>query len=237
MAETAAILNPEAQVLLAASTACCPMSQMIDAEDVKEWRRKYPRAAIVSYVNTSGEVKAESDICCTSANAVKIVESLTNVEIIFVPDKNLGHYVATKTKKRIILYPGFCITHDRLTAADVKKAKREYPEASVLVHPECRAEVIELANGVLSTSQMLEYVKESPVKTFLIGTEEGILHRMRLENPDKNFYSISPVLICVNMKKTRLETIVDTLKEQRNRIIVPEEIRVRAKRPSIKCWR
>ena len=218
MAETAAILNPEAMVLLAASTACCPMSQMIDAEDVKEWRRKYPRAAVVSYVNTSAEVKAESDICCTSANAVKIVESLPDREIIFVPDKNLGHYVSTKTKKKIILYPGFCVTHDRLTAAEVIKAKDENPGAPVIVHPECRPEVIELADAALSTSQMLRYVRENPAKTFLIGTEEGILHRMHLENPGKKFYVISPVLVCVNMKKTRLETIIDTLKVKRNRI-------------------
>jgi quinolinate synthase len=229
MAETASILNPNTVVLLAASNACCPMSDMIDEYKLNEWKQKYPRAAVVSYVNTSAAVKAGSDICCTSANAVKIVSSLPNEEILFVPDKNLGHYVSTQTKKRMILYPGFCVTHDRLKAEDVVKAKKIYPDAKVVVHPECRSEVIDLADAVVSTSQMLRYVKDSPASTFLIGTEEGILHRMYLDNPGKKFYIISPVLICVNMKKTKLETVIETMKEQKNRIIVPEEIRLKAK--------
>lgn len=230
MAETAAILNPDAAVLLAAATACCPMADMIDEDKLNEWKQKYPLAAVVSYVNTSAAVKAGSDICCTSANAVKIVNSLAEDEILFVPDKNLGHYVSTQTTKKIILYPGFCITHDRLRAEDVIKAKRNYPAAKIVVHPECRAEVIELADAVLSTSQMLRYVKESPADTFLIGTEEGILHRMHLENPGKKFYTISPVLICVNMKKTRLETVIEVMQQRKNRITVPEDIRISAKR-------
>ena len=229
MAETAYILNPRATVMLAAATACCPMSQMIDAKDLQEWKQKYPDAAVVCYVNSSAEVKAGSDICCTSANAVKVVESLPAKQILFVPDKNLGHYVSTKTKKETILYPGFCITHDRLTADDVKQARANYPKAKVIVHPECRPEVIELADAALSTAQMLKYVKESPVKTFLIGTEEGILHRMKLENPHKKFYLISPSLVCVNMKKTRLENLVTTMQNRRNVISVPENIRLKAK--------
>jgi quinolinate synthase len=229
MAETAAILNPTAKVLLAAAAACCPMAEMIDADDLKKWKQEYPKAAVVAYVNTSAEIKALSDICCTSANAVKVVNSLPNDEILFVPDKNLGHYVSTKTIKKIIPYPGFCVTHDRLTAAEVRLSKQNYPGAKVIVHPECRAEVIELADAVLSTSQMLNYVRESPAVTFLVGTEEGILHPMKTQNPEKKFYLISPSLICVNMKKTRLETIIEAMKSQSNRVTVPEETRLRAK--------
>jgi len=150
-------------------------------------------------------------------------------EILFVPDKNLGHFVSTQTNKKMILYPGYCITHDRLTASEVIEAKKRFPEAVVLVHPECRAEVIALADAALSTSQILKYARDSKAKTFLIGTEEGILHRLHLENPDKTFYSLSPSLICVNMKKTRLETVIDTMKTQNNHITVPEDIRLKAK--------
>lgn len=230
MAETAAILNPGAAVLLSAATACCPMSAMITEDVLREWKNRYPGAGVVSYVNTSAAVKAESDICCTSANALKVVESLPSAEILFIPDKNLGHYISTKTEKRMILYPGYCITHDRLTAEEVKQARQSCPEAKVMVHPECRPEVIELADAVLSTSQMVRYAKESSATTFLVGTEMGLLHRMYLENAGKTFYLISPSLICPNMKQTRLETVIETMKLKRNRVTVPEEIRVRAKR-------
>ncbi len=230
MAETAAILNPDATVLLSAVTACCPMAAMISENDLNEWKEKYPKAAVVAYVNTTAAVKAGSNICCTSANAVKVVESLPNDEILFIPDKNLGHYISTKTSKRMILYPGYCITHDRLRAEEGKLAKLNYPEAKVIVHPECREEVIELADAVLSTSQMIRYAKESPATTFLIGTEMGLLHRLQKENPTKTFYLLSPSLICVNMKWTRLETVVETMKLKRNRITVPEETRVKAKK-------
>jgi quinolinate synthase len=229
MAETAAILNPSATVLLSTVTACCPMAEMINENDLNEWKTKYPKAAVVAYVNTSAAVKAGSDICCTSANAIKVVESLPHEEILFVPDKNLGHFVSTKTKKRLILYPGFCVTHAKLTAGEVRLAKQNHPEAKVVVHPECRPEVIELADAALSTSQMIRYVKESPVNSFLIGTEEGILHRLYQENPAKQFYIIAPSLICPNMKKTRLETVIETMKLKRNRITVPEDIRIKAK--------
>jgi quinolinate synthase len=230
MAETAAILNPDATVLLAAATACCPMAAMIDEHDLREWKEKYPQAGVVAYVNTTAAIKAGSDICCTSANAVKVVESLSSDEILFVPDKNLGHYISTKTKKKIILYPGYCITHDRLTAEEVKQARINYPEAKVIVHPECRPEVVELADVVLSTSQMIRYAKESPATTFLIGTEMGLLHRLHKENPQKIFYLLSPSLICANMKRTRLETVIETMKLKKNRITVPEDIRLKAKR-------
>ena len=229
MAETAAILNPASTVLLAHPTAGCPMADMIDADALMEYKRKYPKATVVAYVNTTAAVKAESDICCTSANGVKVVESVPNEEILFIPDKHLGHYISTKTNKKMILYPGYCITHVRLSAGQVKLAKEHYPEAKVLVHPECREEVIELADAALSTSQMIRYTKESPATTFLIGTEEGILHRMRKENPGKTFYLLSNSLICPNMKKTRLETVIETMEHGYNQVKVPEEIRLKAK--------
>jgi quinolinate synthase len=230
MAETAAILNPDATVLLSAATACCPMADMIDAIDLSQWKERYPKATVVAYVNTTAAVKAGSDICCTSANAVKVVESVPNDEILFIPDKHLGHYVSTKVgSKKMILYPGYCITHARLSAEEMQLAKHHHPEAKVLVHPECREEVIKLADAVLSTSQMIRYAKESPAKTFLIGTEEGLLHRLYQENPKKNFYLLSPSLVCANMKKTRLETVVETMKLKRNRVTVPEDIRLKAK--------
>jgi quinolinate synthase len=229
MAESAAILNPEKTVLLAESTACCPMAQMIDAPDLIEWKNRYPNAAVVCYVNTSAAVKAESDICCTSANAVKVVESLPQKEILFVPDKNLGHFVSTRTSKKMILYPGYCIVHHRLNARQVLQAKALHPEAKVIVHPECRAEVIAVADAALSTSQMVRYAKENPARSFLIGTEEGLLHRLRLENPDKEFFLISTSLICPNMKRTTLDVVSRTMEEKRNVVVVPEGIRMRAK--------
>ncbi|MFH1639555.1 MAG: quinolinate synthase NadA [Chloroflexota bacterium] len=230
MAETAAILNPHTSVLLSAATACCPMAAMIDEATLKEWKKKYPEAAVVSYVNTSAAIKAMSDICCTSANSVRVVESMPNDEIIFVPDRNLGQYVANRTKKHIILYPGFCITHDRLTAAEVRLARRNHPEAKVMVHPECREEVIALADVVLSTSQMSRYAKENPATTFLVGTEMGLLYRLHKENPEKKFYLLSSRLICAHMKITRLETVIETMKTKKNLVTVPEETRLKAKK-------
>jgi len=194
MAESAAILNPARTVLLSEVTAGCPMADMVTVEDLREWKARYPNAAVVCYVNSSAAVKAESDICCTSANGVKIVESLPHDEIIFVPDYNLGHFISTQTRKRIILYPGFCVTHARLKPEQVRRAKRAHPEAKVVVHPECVPEVVAMADAVLSTSQMLRYVKESPARTFLIGTEAGLVYRMQKENPDKEFYVIATAL-------------------------------------------
>jgi quinolinate synthase len=229
MAETAAILNPNRTVLLAHGAACCPMADMVDAADMLEWKERYPEAAVVCYVNTTAEVKAECDICCTSANAVKVVESVSQEEVLFVPDQNLGHYISTKTRKRMVLYPGYCITHARLSAEQVKRARELHPESLVVVHPECSPEVVELADAVLSTSQMIRFCKESSAQAFLIGTEEGLLYRLHKENPGKEFYLIANSLICPNMKRTRLETVVETMQSKRNAISVPEEIRLRAK--------
>ncbi|GAF76317.1 unnamed protein product [marine sediment metagenome] len=229
MAEIAAILNPDRTVLLSEGSAGCPLADMISIDELIEWKQRYPKAAVVCYVNSSAETKAESDICCTSANGVKVVDSVANDDILFVPDQNLGHYISTQTKKNVILYPGFCYVHHRLKPEQVKLVKQLHPDAKVLVHPECRPEVIALAEAALSTSQMLRYVKASSHQSFIIGTEEGLLHRLRLENPDKSFYLISNSQICTDMKKTTLETIARTMELGQNIVTVPEAIRVKAK--------
>jgi quinolinate synthase len=230
MAETAAILNPGTTVLLSHRDAGCPLADTIDVDSLREWKGRYPEAAVVAYVNTTAAIKAESDICCTSANGAEVVNAIPDEEILFIPDKNLGHYVSTKTDKKLILYPGFCATHDNLSVEEVKAARQRYPQAKVLVHPECRPEVIELADAALSTSQMLRYAKGSNAKIFLIGTEEGMLYPLRKQNPDKEFHLISDSLVCPDMKKTTLETVIETMKARKNIVTVPEEIRVRAKK-------
>ena len=229
MAESAAILNPECTVLLSEADAGCPMADMIGAEDLREWKERYPNAAVVCYVNSTAAVKAQSNICCTSANGFEVVESLSHDEIIFVPDQHLGHYIATKTDKRMILYPGFCPPHQRLVPRHIKLGKELHPDAVVLVHPECASEVIARADRALSTSQMLRYVKESDAQTFLIGTEEGILHRMRWESPEKTFHLLTTGLLCPDMKRTSLESVVKTMEQRRNVVKVPEDVRVAAK--------
>ena len=229
MAETAAILNPARPVLLSEGSAGCPLADMITVDDLRQWKQRYPRAAVVSYVNSSAEVKAESDICCTSANGVKVVESVPNNDILFVPDQNLGHFISTQTKKNVILYPGFCYVHHRITPEQVKLAKRLHPDAQVLVHPECRPEVVALADAALSTSQMLRYAKASSHNSFIIGTEEGILHGLRQGNPEKSFYLISNGQICTDMKKTTLEIVARTMEFRQNIVTVPEEVRLKAK--------
>ena len=229
MAETAAILNPDRTVLLSEGSAGCPLADMISPDELRQWKQRYTRAAVVCYINSSAGIKAESDICCTSANGVKVVNSVANDDILFVPDQNLGHYISTQTKKNMILYPGFCYVHHRLKPEQVKLAKQLHPDAHVLVHPECPPEVIALAEAALSTSQMLRYVKASSHQSFIIGTEEGILHRLRLENPDKSFYLISNRQICTDMKKTTLEVLARTMKLRQNIVTVPEEVRLKAK--------
>lgn len=229
MAETAAILNPNATVLLSAATACCPMADMISPDELREWKQRYPQAVVVCYVNSSAETKAESYICCTSANGVEIVESVPSDDILFVPDQNLGHYISTQSKKNIILYPGFCYVHQRIKPEQVRQAKKRHPKAQVIVHPECQPEVIALADAALSTSQMLRYAKASQHNSFIIGTEEGILHRLRRENPGKSFYLVSDSQVCTDMKKTTLETLAQTMQFRENIITVPEEVRLKAK--------
>ncbi len=229
MAESAAILNPQKTVLLSVGDAGCPMADMITGEQLMEWKAKYPDATVVCYINSTAEVKAESDYCCTSTNAVKLVESIPANEILFVPDQNLGHYVSTKVNKKIILYPGCCPPHVRLTQEHVKLARSNYPTAEVVVHPECIPEVVVMADMVLSTSQMLRHVKESQSDVFLIGTEQELLYRMRYENPSKRFYVLTPGLICPNMKKTTLANVVKTMELKRNVVTVSEDTRIKAK--------
>jgi quinolinate synthase len=230
MAETAAILSPEKTVVLPASDACCPMAGMITAGELRLAKSRYPDAAVVCYVNTTAQVKAESDICCTSANAVKVVESVSENQVIFVPDKNLALYAARFTKKEILPWEGFCIVHDQINPDQVRAARQHHPEAKVLVHPECRPEVIDLADTVASTSGMIRQVCNSKDREFIIGTEVGILHRMQKECPDKVCHPLSDAAVCANMKKTDLAKVRDALVRLRPRVTVPDDVAVRARR-------
>jgi quinolinate synthase len=229
MAETAAILNPGRTVLLTEGCAGCAMADMISAGELGKWRQRYPEAVVVCYVNSSAEVKAESYICCTSANGVEVVASVPGDEVLFVPDQNLGHYISTKTEKKLVLYPGFCYVHHRIRPQQIRMAKRLHPDAEVLVHPECRPEVVAMADAALSTSQMLRYVGASTHGEFIIGTEEGILHGLRKQNPEKSFHLVSKSQVCLDMKKTTLETVARTMELGQNVVTVPEEIRLPAK--------
>ncbi len=229
MAESAAVLNPEKTVLMPELSAQCPMAAMITPEALKLEKQKYPDAAVVCYVNTSAAVKAKSDICCTSANAVKVVNSLDENEIIFVPDKNLALYVADHTEKKIIPWDGYCPTHHLILPGDILLEKEEHPDAHVLVHPECRPDVVELADKVLSTAGMLKYAAESDAREFIIGTELGLLHRLRKENPQKKFYPATAYAVCPNMKMNTLGSIIRALEKNEHVIKVPENIRKKAK--------
>lgn len=229
MAESAKILSPDKTVLLPARDAGCPMADMVTADRLREMKAKYPEAAVVCYVNSSAEVKAEADICCTSSNAVKVVESLKNKQVIFAPDQNLGSYIAKKVKdKELILWKGFCITHKRVKADEVRKIRELYPDAKILAHPECEPEIQAMADFLGSTSEIIKEAREIPQKDIIIGTEEGVLHILKKENPDKNFYLLSPGLICQNMKKTRLEDVYLSLLNMQHEINLDEDIRQKA---------
>jgi quinolinate synthase len=229
MAETAAILSPDKTVLLPAFDACCPMAQMISAGELRFARTQNPDAAVVCYVNTTAEVKAESDICCTSSNAVKVVNSVKQDRVIFVPDRNLGLYAARFTKKEVLPWEGFCIVHNQITPAHAAAARKAHPGAELLVHPECRPEVIDLADHVASTSGIIHRVCTSPGQEFIIGTETGILHRLKKECPDKRCYPLSDAAVCRNMKKTDLAHVRNALQALHPRITVPDEIANRAR--------
>lgn len=229
MAESAAILSPEKTVLLPRLDAGCPMADMISAEELIKFRELHPGVPVVTYVNSSAEVKAYSDICCTSANAVKVVNSLPGKEIIFTPDRNLGTYVSRFSDKKFHLWDGFCPTHERLKPDAVTALKEANPDALFICHPECNPAVVALADHVCSTTGMYDYCRTSPAKTFIIGTEAGILYRLRLENPGKEFILASPALFCPNMKLTSLEDIQAALETMQPVVKVAEEIRVRAK--------
>ena len=229
MAETAAILCPDMTVLLPDLHAGCPMADMLTAEQLRQKKKELPGAAVVCYVNTTAEVKAESDICCTSANAVKAIESLDSEEVLFVPDQYLGHYAATKTNKKITLWPGYCPTHAKIQPQDIIRLRQEYPQAKVVVHPECRPEVIALADEALGTGGMCRYAKREDVREMIIGTEMGIIHRLEKENPGKKFIPLSEKAICPNMKLITLEKVLWSLEEITHQVKVPEEIRLKAK--------
>jgi len=229
MAETAAILCPEMTVLLPDIHAGCPMADMITAEQLVQRKKELPQAAVVCYVNTTADVKAESDICCTSSNALKIVESVDNNEVLFVPDQYLGHWVSTQTDKKMTLWPGYCHTHTRIQPQDIINTKKDYPNARVVVHPECCPEVIALADEVLSTSGICRYAGREDVSQLIVGTEIGIIHRLKKENPDKEFIPASKRATCPNMKLITLEKVLWSLEEMAPRVTVPEEIRLKAK--------
>jgi quinolinate synthase len=254
MAESASILSPEKTVLLPEPGANCPMADMIAVDaprrlwktfpgyeeqpalvfpkefTLRDMKARYPGAPVVAYVNTTAAVKAESDVCCTSANVVAVVESLPEDRVICIPDKNLSMWAQKNTRKTIIAWDGFCHVHDRVTAKDVMKARQEHPGALLMAHPECRPEVLELADHVTSTSGMLRFARSSDHREFIVGTEVGLMYRLRKENPGKVFHALRGDMICPNMKKTTLKSVLRALRETTHVIKVPEGIRVPAKR-------
>jgi quinolinate synthase len=230
MAESASILNPDKKVILPAIDAGCPMADMVQAEDLRELKKKHSDAAVVCYINTSAETKAESDIVCTSSNAVRIVNSLPQKRIIFIPDKNLADYVAEHTDKEIIPWNGFCYVHTKFSPEELGKSKKLRRDAKVIAHPECPAGVRALADHICSTSGMIEYAKQSDAKEFIIATELGMIEMLRLHAPGKTFYTAPPGSTCVNMKKTNLKLVFEALESEAPIITVPEAIRLKAKK-------
>jgi quinolinate synthase len=229
MAESAKILNPEKTVILPVREADCPMALMASAERLREKKKEYPDAAVVCYVNSSAEVKAESDIACTSANAIQIVKSLPHKRILFVPDKNLGHYVQRFCpEKEIILWQGFCTTHIRVTAEDVLRAKAKYPDAPFIAHPECPPDVIDLTDHVCSTSGFSSYIAQSKADTFIIGTEVGMIYKLKKDHPTKRFIMPTEQFVCQTMKMTTLGWLAHSLEVLEHKIEIPEPIRRRA---------
>jgi len=231
MAETAAILNPDKVVLIPRKDAGCPLADMAGVEDLLIKKKEYSGIAVVSYVNSSASVKAVSDICCTSSNAVDVVNSLKEDKILFVPDKNLGRFVASKTKKEVILWDGFCyVHHHNIKPEEIKRVKIKHPQAEIMVHPECPPQVIDLADFVGSTGQMAEYVAKNKSREFIVGTERGMLHALQKQNPNKRFYSPSPLVVCQDMKLTKLENVVSALENMEFQIRISDEIAIKAKK-------
>ena len=230
MAETAAILSPEKTVLLPDKFAGCPMADMITAEQLRTLKQEHPDALVVCYVNSSAEVKAESDYCCTSANAVEIVHSLPeDKRIIFVPDQHLGQFVAERTDRDLVLWPGYCTTHVLITADDIKIARAKYPDAIVMAHPECTEPVKDVSDELLSTGQMLKFAAKSGAKRFIIATEIGIIHALKKQNPEVDFFPASDRAICPNMKKITLDKVIGSLENMQYKITVPETISIKAR--------
>jgi quinolinate synthase len=241
MAETASILNPEKKILIPDTSANCPMADMITVKKLREFKSQYKNPLVVAYINTSADIKAESDICCTSSNAVNVVKDIAKNhfinkrDIIFVPDRNLGEYIQKTSGVKINIWNGFCPTHNNFILPEhILKMKKEHPKAEILVHPECRFEVICLANQAMSTGNMCRYVEKSTANEFIIGTEVGILHKLKKDNPSKKFYPASPLAICPNMKKITLAKVLDVITNIKNVVSVPENIRKKAYPPILK---
>lgn len=229
MAETAKILSPDKLVLLPERFAGCPMAEMITAEQLRGLKRQHPEAIVVCYVNSTAEVKAESDYCCTSANAVAVVRSLPKDRpVIFVPDQHLGRFVEEQTGRDLILWPGYCTTHVLISDEDIGEARGQNPDAVVIAHPECSEPVKKLADALLSTGQMLKFVKDSPAKRFIVATEIGMIHPLKKARPDAEFIPASARGVCPNMKKITLEKVLASLDHLQFQIDVPQEIRSRA---------
>ncbi len=230
MAESASIINPEKKVLLPAINAGCPMADMVNPEDLRLLNEKYPDAAVVSYINTNAATKAESDVICTSSNAIKVVNSLPNRRIIFVPDRNLASYVAKHTDKEIIPWDGFCYVHQKFSAEAILQALEKLDDSELIAHPECPEDVRNLSHYISSTSGMLDCARKSSAKNFIIATEVGMLEMLKQKLPHKNFYLAPPGGTCVNMKRNTLDLVLKSLKECKYEVVVPEEIRLKAER-------
>ena len=231
MAESAKILNPDKNIILPDPEAECPMAHMVKIEDLKKLKNDYEDAEVVSYINTTAETKTLSDICCTSANSIKVVKSTSSKRVIFVPDRNLGDYVRRHVpKKEMILWPGMCPTHHNIRKNEILKLKENHPNAEILVHPECRSEIIDIADHALSTNGMVNYVKKSDFNKFIIGTERELCYRLKNENPEKEFYPIKSA-ICPNMKKITLEKVLNSLETLEPKVILPDITMQKAKKP------
>lgn len=235
MAESAKILNPSKKVLLPAKDAGCPMADMITGEELKKFKEENPGIPVVAYVNTSAEVKAYTDICCTSSNAMNVVKSMGAEKILFVPDRNLGGFIGKQIPEvEIIPWNGFCITHERVEEEDVLEMKAAHPGVKLLIHPECNPEIVKYADFAGSTSQIIDFVVKSEDEEFIIGTEAGILHTIEKMAPNKKCHLLSKCLVCQNMKKTTLTHVYEALKYDQHEVIVDEEIRKRAESSLIK---
>ncbi|GIP19620.1 quinolinate synthetase [Paenibacillus montaniterrae] len=224
MGESAKILAPNKTVIIPDERAGCPMADMVNVDGLRKLKAQHPNATVVTYINSSADVKAETDICCTSANAVKVVNSVESDEVIWVPDKNLGHYVQQHTDKKMIIWEGYCNTHDMLTVKDVEEMKAKHPNAQFVVHPECRPEVVALGDFVGSTTAIIKYCKESPCQEFIVGTEDGTGYQLRLDSPNKQFHFASKYLVCPNMKVNNLKKLVKCLETMQPQIYVPPHI-------------
>jgi len=231
MAESAKILNPSKNVIIPDMSAVCPMAAMVDAKGLTKLKKENPDAKVVAYINTTADIKAISDICCTSANGAEIVKSISSEKIIFVPDQNLGAYIKRSfPDKEMIIWPGFCSTHHNIRKEDILKLKKQHPDSEILVHPECRPEIIDIADYAFSTNGMVNHAKNSDVNEFIIGTEKDLCYRLKKENPDKSFYPIR-YAICPNMKKITLEKVLNSLETLEPKVSLSEDVIKKAKIP------